>query len=143
VPLDNLLVRARGPTSGRATLRATPPADEDSAPGRRSASSARAYPEKLPQPEYPAHFEVRKVSRNGGIRFRCNRSRGPNQPWLNVSHVLAEEYVGLEEVEDGIWAIYFGPLLLGRFDEREKKLYGNLRSMTAATKQLSLCRWTS
>jgi putative transposase len=101
------------------------------------APSPHSYPDKLPQPEYPAHFEVRKVSRNGGIRFRCNRSHGPNQPWLNVSHVLAEEYVGLEEVDDGIWAIYFGPLLLGRFDEQQRKLYGNLRTMTAATKQLS------
>ena len=51
--------------------------------------------------------------------------------------MLAEEYLGLEEVGDGIWAIYFGPLLLGRFDERNKKLYGNLRSMKRETSQLS------
>jgi hypothetical protein len=45
--------------------------------------------------------------------------------------------VGLDEVDDGIWAIYFGPLLLGRFDERTMKIYGNLRSMKPATAQLS------
>ena len=37
---------------------------------------------------------------------------------MNVSQVLSEEYVGLEEVNDEVWAVYFGPLLLGRFDER-------------------------
>jgi len=51
------------------------------------------------------------VSRNGGVRWH-NR-------WVNVSHVLAEEYVGLEEVEDGMWSVYFGPVLLGRFSERD------------------------
>jgi hypothetical protein len=99
--------------------------------------SPRSYPDRIPQPQYPAHFEVRKVSGNGGIRFRCDRSHGPNQPWINVSHVLVDEYVGLEEISDGIWALYFGPLELGRFDERTRKLYGNLRSMKKATSQLS------
>lgn len=78
--------------------------------------SARAYPARLADPEYPAHFEVRYVSRNGGVRWR-NR-------WVNVSHVLAEEYVGLEEAEDGIWSVYFGPVLLGRFDERDYRIHG-------------------
>ena len=50
-----------------------------------------------------------------GIRWK----RG----WLNVSHPLIDEHVGLEEVDDGIWNLYFGSMLLGRFDEREGKLY--------------------
>jgi hypothetical protein len=54
--------------------------------------------------------------RNGGVRW--------HHGWVNVSHVLAEEYIGLEEVADGIWSVYFGPLLLGRFDERDLKLSG-------------------
>ena len=33
-------------------------------------------------PEYPAHYEVRYVSRNGGVRWHNH--------WVNVSHVLAE-----------------------------------------------------
>ena len=99
--------------------------------------SPRPYPAKLPRVEYPPHFEVRRVSRNGGIRWKHNSIIATNNGWLNVSSVLAEEYVGLEELHDGIWALHFGPLLLGRFDERTKKLYGNLRSMKAATSQLS------
>jgi hypothetical protein len=44
--------------------------------------------------------------------------------WVNISHALLEENVGLEEVADGIWSLYFGPLLLGRFHEDELKLHG-------------------
>ena len=43
---------------------------------------------------------------------------------MNVSQVLAEECVGIEEVDDGLWSVYFGPLLLGRFDERDLDLNG-------------------
>jgi putative transposase len=77
--------------------------------------SPRPFPSVLPTIEYPGHFEVRRVSRNGGIRWK----RG----WLSVSHPLIDEDVGLEEVDDGVWDLYFGSLLLGRFDEREQKLY--------------------
>ena len=78
-------------------------------------ASPRPYPSVPPRIEYPGHFEVRRVSRNGGIRWKTG--------WLSVSHPLIDEYVGLDEVDDGIWNLYFGPLLLGRFDEREKELY--------------------
>lgn len=77
--------------------------------------STREFPEKLPQVEYPGHFEVRsRVSRNGGIRWKCS--------WVCVSHVLLEEYVGFEEIDDGIWEVHFGPFRLGRMDERELKI---------------------
>ena len=56
------------------------------------------------------------MSRNGGIRFG-NR-------WVNLTHVLVEEYVGLEEVGDGVWDVYFGTFPLGRFDERDPHIHG-------------------
>ena len=67
--------------------------------------SPRPFPRKLETPEYPAHLEVRRVSKNGGIRW--------HSAWVNVSHLLGGEYVGLEEVADDIWAVYFGPVSLG------------------------------
>ncbi len=33
--------------------------------------------------------------------------------WVNVSHLLGGEYIGLEEVADDVWAVYFGPVALG------------------------------
>lgn len=73
-------------------------------------ASARPLPSRLAPLEYPGHFEVRLVSRNSGIRW--------NRHWVCVTHTLAGEYVGLEEVGDGLWDVYFGPVKLGRMDER-------------------------
>jgi len=36
----------------------------------------------------------------------------------NVSQALGEESVGLVEIDEGDWDVYFGPLRLGRFHER-------------------------
>jgi hypothetical protein len=68
--------------------------------------------------EYPAHYEIRLVSRNGGIRW--------NSRWVNVSHVLGGEHVGLEPVDDGLWDVYFGPLRLGRLHEKELTIEDSL-----------------
>jgi len=76
--------------------------------------STRSFPRKLPALEYPTHFEVRRVSHNGGIRWASR--------WVNVSHLLAEQYVGFEEIDDCLWDVYFGPVKLGRFHEREGKI---------------------
>ncbi len=35
-----------------------------------------------------------------------------------MSIVCVGEYGGLEEIDDGIWEVYFGPLKLGRLNER-------------------------
>jgi len=85
-------------------------------------ASQREMPNKLPALEYPDRFEVRYVSANGGIRW--------NRDWVNVSIVCVGEYVGLEEIDDGIWNVYFGPLKLGRLNERHMRIedeYGRLK----------------
>ena len=87
--------------------------------------STREMPGKLKPFVYPDRFEVRYVSGNGGIRW--------NRDWVNVSTVCIGEYVGLEEIDNGIWNVYFGPLKLGRLDERHMRIedqYGKLRRKT-------------
>jgi hypothetical protein len=76
--------------------------------------SPRHYPERLPKIEHPDHFEKRLVSRNGGFRWASVR--------VPITHALAEQYVGLEEVDDGLWDVYFGPVKLGRMDERKLRI---------------------
>ena len=89
---------------------------DDKTPAELYCPSPRPFPKRLPEPEYPGHFEVRKVSRNGGIRWK--------KGWVNISHSLLEQNVGLEEIHDGVWSLYFGPLLLGRFHEDDLSLHG-------------------
>jgi transposase InsO family protein len=91
-------------------------------PARVYTASPRPYPERLAPLEYPAHYEVRLVSANGGMRWHFHR--------VNVSHLLAGEYVGLEEVADGEWDVYFGPLWLGRFHERLMRIVDTQGYMT-------------
>jgi transposase InsO family protein len=76
--------------------------------------SCRKFPSNLPQVEYPAHYELRRVSNNCGIRWKHKR--------VCVSQVLAGEYVGLEEIDDGVWDMYYGPVWLGRFFEKLMKI---------------------
>jgi len=78
--------------------------------------STTVFPDHLPVFQYPAHFELRRVSRDGAIRW--------NNGLLNISHVLAGEDVALEDIAHGIYAVHFGPLIIGRFDERFLKLSG-------------------
>jgi transposase InsO family protein len=74
----------------------------------------RPYPARLPALEYPGHFEVRLVSRNGGIRWHAHR--------VPVSHTLMEQYIGFEPIDDGLWDVYFGRLRLGRLSERTGRI---------------------
>lgn len=73
--------------------------------------SLRPYPAELPPPRYPGHFELRRALGKGAVQFKGKS--------LFISEVVQGETVGLEEIDDGIWSIYFGPVLLGRYDERD------------------------
>ena len=77
--------------------------------------SPRSYPERLPPVEYPGHFEVRLVCGNSCIKW--------HKRFVHVSRVLIGEWLGLEEVDEGIWSVYLGPVLLGRLDEREERVF--------------------
>jgi transposase InsO family protein len=71
-------------------------------------TSARTLPAALPVVRYPGHYEIRSVRPDGYIKWTGRT--------LFVSEALAGERVGLEEVDDGLWSLYFGSTLLGRFD---------------------------
>lgn len=82
-------------------------------PASHYSKSHRPYPEHLPELHYPDYFEVRKVSSNGVVYW--------HNKMVYVSNLLKGELVGLEQIDDGIWQVYFGPVTLGRFDERDIK----------------------
>lgn len=73
--------------------------------------SPRVYPSRLPEVEYPAGYEVRRVGRCGTMRWASGK--------VFVSKVLAGETVGLEAVADGCWRLWFSFYELGEFDERQ------------------------
>lgn len=87
-------------------------------PGSLYQPSPREMPRKLPPVEYPAHFEKRRVSANGGIRW--------SSAWVKVSSTLKDEYVGLEEMDEGIWTVYYSKIKLGYFHEKEGRIEDDL-----------------
>jgi hypothetical protein len=83
-------------------------------------AAADARPPAAARVPGPLRGPVRQRQR-GGIRW--------NSRWVNVSIVCVGEYVGLEEINDGIRNVYFGPLKLGRLHERRMRIedaYGRL-----------------
>lgn len=78
------------------------------------AASPRRVPSVLEPLSYPAHYETRLVSKNGGIRWRSQ--------WVAVSTTVAGHHVGLEAVDDAVWDVYFGPIKLGRLLEDQLRI---------------------
>ena len=72
----------------------------------------------MPALEYPDHFVVKRVTNAGTIRFTTRL--------LYLSPALRQHCIGLEEIDDGIWSLYFCNVLLGRIDERKALITGQL-----------------
>jgi transposase InsO family protein len=88
-------------------------------PGSIHEYSARPYREKIEEWVYPSYCEVRRVCKNGALRWRSTK-------WVMVSTTLIDKYVGLEELGDGIWRIYFRQKMLGYFDEKTLRIIDEL-----------------
>lgn len=76
--------------------------------------SPRRFPEQLPEYHYPEHFLVRRVSRAGTVRLFTTQ--------FFLATPLREQCVGFEEIDDGIYDVYFCFYLIGRYDVRKGKL---------------------
>lgn len=80
-------------------------------PASRYQPSPRPYPEPLPEPEYPGHYLVKKITTGGTFRFGTRV--------LYLANALTGELVGLDEVDDGVWYLYFTTVLIATLDERD------------------------
>jgi len=73
-------------------------------------SSKRPFPTRLPAIEYPSWFDQAKVHSSGLMYW--------HRLTIYISNLLGGQHVGIEATGDGLWDVYFGPVKLGRFDER-------------------------
>lgn len=73
-------------------------------------ASPRPYPERLPRVEYPETFIVRRAHPNGDIKWRGHR--------VLITQALAGEPVGIQEIAQGRWRVWFGFVELGWLDAR-------------------------
>ncbi len=80
-------------------------------PASLSRPSPRQYTGGLPPIEYPGHYIPKRVTNAGTIRFK--------QRLLFIANSLKQQVPGLEEVDDGVWSIYFCNVLLARVHQRD------------------------
>lgn len=85
---------------------------EQKTPAQCYVPSPRAFPDRLPEPSYPGHMEVYRVDGAGLVNRRGMQ--------IYVGYVLQRELVGLELIGEGIWAVHFGPIVIGKLDEHER-----------------------
>ena len=71
--------------------------------------SSRQYPDRLPEPDYPLHDDVRTVASSGHLPFGGRRT-------VFITTALAGQPVGLRELDDGRWLVTFMNLDLGEVD---------------------------
>ena len=76
--------------------------------------SRRKFPTRIEDPAYAGHFERRRINGSGQLTWRSHH--------LYFSDALSNQLIGLTEVDNGLWEVYFGPLLVARVHESFKGL---------------------
>jgi hypothetical protein len=84
-------------------------------PSSRYAVSRCAFPSTLSTPTYPDSMKTRKLTDAGVLRMA--RSDNP----IALGPMLANESVGVEQVDDDLWEIFFGEVLLGEIRIRNRQ----------------------
>jgi transposase InsO family protein len=74
--------------------------------------SSRSFPERIRPYEYPSHMKVMNVTLNGAVRWK-------SYYWVYMSRGLGGKQVGIEEVGNGIWKVFYRNVFLGYFNENE------------------------
>jgi transposase InsO family protein len=77
--------------------------------------SQREYPGIIRDWSYDRNLRTRMVCANGAMRW--------GQGFVMICSSLLGKYVGLEEIEDGLWRVYYRHVELGIFCERTMRVY--------------------
>jgi len=93
-------------------------------------SSARSMPKRLEPYDYPSHYLVRRVSRGGTIRVLRNQ--------VFVSITLNEDTVGLDEVDDGVYDLFYCFYHIGRYELKSNKIHDIVSKVGVSRSQVDL-----
>src|SRR3990172_3211597 len=97
--------------------------------------STRAFPRRIAPYDYPSHFLVRRVSRDGTIRVLSKQ--------IFVSNTLHDDFVGLEEVDDNVYELYFCFYQIGRSLLQPNKIEDIVTRVPGSRRQIDLARRVS
>lgn len=77
-------------------------------------ASERQFPNRLPDIEYGAEYQVRQVRTQGTIKWAGSE--------LFLSESLIGEAVGLRQIDNNLWGIHFGAMFLGVLNDSKMKI---------------------
>jgi len=83
-------------------------------PARRFRPSTRPFPRKPRTPEYPLHWEKRRVMCNGVLRWHSND--------IFLSEPFGGHTVAFEPIDCDLWLVWFHEFIVGTFDEKKKRI---------------------
>lgn len=84
-------------------------------PSEAHVRSSREYPRYIRDWDYEKDLLTKMVTVNGCICWY--------QDQIMISTALAGKYVGLEDLEDGLWRVYYRHVELGILSEKTKRVY--------------------
>jgi hypothetical protein len=93
-------------------------------------ASGRSMPRRMEPYDYPANCLVRRVSHGGTIRVFKNQ--------VFVSNTLQEDYVGLEEVDDGVYDLFFCFYQIGRYELPANKIHDIVSKVPVSYQRVDL-----
>lgn len=99
------------------------------------AASSRAYPDILPEIEYPDDTIVRRVRSNGCIKWKG--------AMVFISEPLYKEPVGLVQLNERFYAIYYSDIPLAILDDHTCKLLSKRRSSNLMNQFMEAGLWPS
>jgi hypothetical protein len=94
--------------------------------------SLRPMPRRVEPYEYPGHYLVRRVSRSGTIRVLKQQ--------VFVSSTLKEDSVGLEEVDDGVYDLYYCFHQIGRYHLQGNRIEDIVSRVPVVRRRIELAR---
>ncbi|MCP5061962.1 MAG: transposase [Ignavibacteriae bacterium] len=72
--------------------------------------STKPFPERIPDFDYDTNYKILKVTQNGAIRWK-------SYYWVYLTAALKGKYVGIEDIDNGIWKVFYRNVFLGFFNE--------------------------
>jgi hypothetical protein len=101
-------------------------------PAQRYQPSFRSMPRRIEPYDYLAHYLVRRVRRDGTIRVLGDQ--------IFVSNTLHDDEVALEEVDDGVYDLFFCFYQIGRYHLQDNKIEDIVSRVAVTRRQIDLAR---
>jgi transposase InsO family protein len=88
---------------------------DDATPGSRYTPSSRPMPRRLPELEYPDDAVMRRVSQQGSLKWKGERTF--------ISEIFAHEWIGLRALDERCLEVSYGPVKLGFLDGSQHRFH--------------------